>query len=169
MALFIVCYDLECAESRDYDMWKKCIENMFKNNCKKIEGTTWLLNANAKARDIYNEIAMRIREMMFCSMIAELDKFDEVFSDEDVLYMLDSMDEEEFLEELNIKTKDYNDVCGYVDDKFSRVKLFVGEIRDSDDNVAGCLNKNEWKSQHASRSFEKNFVDRFGNYKINFV
>lgn len=164
MSLFIVCFDLKNADSIEYNIWETAFNQLYTNNNKKIERTTWLINSNGGADSIYTEVIDYVKSELVARNVQELKELEY-----DLFEMID--DYQTFnTSELEEMWEMDGDVLKAIENgvrkSLRNVKIFVGKISDSEDNLAGCLSRNDWDSQIASLGFKKHFKNRYGKCKI---
>ncbi len=167
MSLFIVCFDLKNAESGEYEIWENAFDELYKYNCKKIERTTWLLYTDGRALDVYKAVLEYVKSVMVARAAKNFLELDE-----DLCEMIDdytNMEINELEACWRIERNELEKIEKNVDKYLEDVKIFIGEITKSEDNVAGCLSKNDWLSQPVSPAFDRYFKRKNGKCKIRLI
>ena len=167
MSLFIVCFDLKNAESVEYEIWKNAFEVIYEHKCKRIERTTWLLCTDGGALDVYKSVLEHVKSGMVANKIKDFRKLDEDLFE--ILNDYATMEINELEPLWMIKESEIKKIECDTDKYLKNMKVFVGEITKSEDNVAGCLNKQDWGYQAVSPEFIGYFKNKNGECKIRLI
>ena len=167
MSLFIVCFDLKNAEPWEYEIWENTFDKIYEHNCKKIEHTTWLLYADGSACDVYKAVLEHVKSAMVAKDVQSLQNLNE-----DLCKMIDdyaNMEINELETWWTIERNELKKIEENTDKYLGNVKIFIGEITKSEDNVAGCLKKNDWECQAVSPEFKGYFKNKNGECKLRLI